>query len=361
MLERLVRRRLSAVGLAQVESLDPPAVVRRLGAMQSQDYGPATWSIGQRIGADQETVDLEFDAGRILRTHVLRPTWHFVHPDDIRWLLALTRDRVHKTNGFMYRQEGLDESTRDRSEQVLAETLQGGRHLTRTELAAALRTEGIVAERFRLAYLLMSAELNGLICSGARRGREHTYALLEERVPAQPAVSRDEALARLTLRYFASHGPATAKDFGWWSSLTQTEIKHGLELAGSAMAQEEHDGVVFWSGREERLEKPNQTPQVDLLQGYDEYIVGYSQSKGLLDLAGRAKSESASRVRFNGVVLLDGQVAGHWKQSSRAKSAQFDIALYEPLQEREAAALDDAVRNYGRFLALAATASVWVL
>lgn len=101
--EELARRRLQAVGLAGVEQTDAPGVVKQLGAMQSQDYGPATWSIGQRIGADQEAVDREFDAGRILRTHVLRPTWHFVHPDDIRWVLQLTRDRVHMTNGFMYR------------------------------------------------------------------------------------------------------------------------------------------------------------------------------------------------------------------------------------------------------------------
>lgn len=172
-------------------------------------------------------------------------------------------------------------------------------------------------------------------------------------------MSREEALAHLTLRYFTSHGPATAKDFGWWSSLTQTEIKQGLQTVDSELTREEHDGVVYWSGKE-RFAKLKRTMCIDLVQGYDEYIVGYSQSKGLLDLAGKAKSESAGRIRFNGVVLLDGQVAGHWKQTPRANSAHFEIALYEPPNESEAE-LDDAVARYGRFLGLPATASVWVL
>ncbi|CAN5211633.1 hypothetical protein BH18ACT5_BH18ACT5_13040 [soil metagenome] len=151
--------------------------------MQSQDYGPAKWSIAHRIGITDSALDQLFDEGQLLRTHFLRPTWHFVHPDDLRLLLALTGKRVHMINGFMYRQEGLDDTTRGRAEEVLAGTLEGHVHLTRTEIAAVLEKNGIV----------------------------------DERIAPAPQPSADDALQDFTLRYFASHGPATTRDFGWWT------------------------------------------------------------------------------------------------------------------------------------------------
>lgn len=357
-LSDLVRRRYQSVGLTGWPGEDATSVVRRLGAMQSQDYGPAKWSIGQRTGVDNDTLDRQFDDGQFLRTHVLRPTWHFVHPADLRWLLELTRDRVHMINGFMYRQEGLDRALRDQADAVLIDVLRGGRSLTRSELAAALKDASIVAERFRLAYLLMSAELDGIVCSGPRRGTEHTYSLVEERVPAVSSLTRDEALAELTYRYFSSHGPATAKDFGWWSSLTQTEIKRGLQLAGDRLTQEQIDGVVYWS-TDEALSRRAPGPRVDLLQGYDEYIVGYSESKYLLDLAGRTKT--ARRVAFNGVVLVDGQVTRQWKRTVTKTSVAVEAVLYESLAAKQLAALEVAVDRHGQFLGRPATLKVVVL
>lgn len=167
----LARRRYYSLGLGAVSTEAAADVVKRRGAMQSQDYGPAKWSIGHRTGMSDSALDQLFDEGQLLRTHVLRPTWHFVHPNDLRMLISLTGERVHMINGFMYRQEGLDDRTRGRAEEVLARTLEGHVHLTRTEIAAVLERNGIVAERFRLAYLLISAELNKVICSGARRGK----------------------------------------------------------------------------------------------------------------------------------------------------------------------------------------------
>ncbi len=245
--------------------------------MQSQDYGPAKWSIGQRTGVDNDTLDRQFDDGQFLRTHVLRPTWHFVHPADLRWLLELTRDRVHMINGFMYRQEGLDRLLRDRADAILIDALKGRRSLTRSELAGALGNANIVAERFRLAYLLMSAEIDGIVCSGPRKGTEHTYSLVEDRVPTVRSLTRDEGLAELTFRYFSSHGPATVKDFGWWSSLTQTDIKRGLQLVGDRLTKGQIGDVAYWSSGE-ALRRRAAGPRVDLLQGYDEYIVGYKAS-----------------------------------------------------------------------------------
>ncbi len=189
-----------------------------MGAMQAQDYPGAKWGIGLR-GArlTDAAVEEAFGQGRILRTHLQRPTWHFVAPADIRWMLALTASRVHTANGPCYRRYGLDSTLLARSRQVLERTLAGDRHMTRAELATALRQDGIAAAGMRLAYLMMHAELEGVVCSGARRGKQMTYALLAERAPLATVMPRDQALSALAARYVASHGPATVRDFCWWA------------------------------------------------------------------------------------------------------------------------------------------------
>jgi Winged helix DNA-binding domain len=352
--EQLTRRRMHSLRLEGAPLETPQEVVGWLGAVQSQEYGPAKWAVGQRTGGDGDAVvDRALADGTILRTHVLRPTWHFVLPAEIRWLLALTAPRVHALNAYHYRQLGLDGRLRERCNAVLAGALRGGNQLTRAQLAAALADGGVEADGPRLAYVLMHAELEGLVCSGVPVGRQQTYALLDERVPAAGRLSREEALAELTLRYFTSHGPATAKDFQWWSSLTAADVRHGLELVAPRLEREELDGVTYWSAGS----PPPPTaasPAVHLLQAYDEYIVGYSQSKYLLDLSGVARS-LRERAVFNHVVILDGQVAGHWRRTIGRDSVAVEVALYQPFDDARMQALQAAADRHGAFLGLPAT------
>jgi hypothetical protein len=337
----------------------PEAVVGWLGAVQSQDYGPAKWSLAQRTpGAGDAAVERAFADGAILRTHVLRPTWHFVSPAEIRWLLALTGPRVHGLNASYYRRLGLDGATFRKSDAVLAGALQGGAQLTRRQLAAALEGAGVELGGGRLAYLLMHAELDAIVCSGAPRGRQQTYALLEERAPQAPPLAHEQALAELTVRYFTSHGPATVKDFGWWSSLTAADIRQGLELAGSRLRREAVDGVDYWFAGSPPPTRPA-SPAVHLLQGYDEYLVGYSQSKSVLNLAGRALLQT--RPVFNGAAILDGQLVGHWKRTVGRDTVAFEVALYEPFDDAQTKALQAAADRHGEFLGLAATVTTAVL
>jgi hypothetical protein len=337
----------------------PEDAVGWLGAVQSQDFAPAKWSLAQRTGGlGDAAVDRAFADGAILRTHVLRPTWHFVLPADIRWLLELTAPRVHALNAYYYRQLGLDEDTFRRSGALLAGALQGGAHRTRKQLADTLERGGVALGGFRLGYLLMNAELRGIVCSGAPHGKQQTYALVEERAPRAEPRTREQALAELTLRYFTSHGPATVKDFGWWSSLTAADIRRGLELAGPRLRQEVVDGVTYWSAGSAPADRPA-SPTVHLLQGYDEYLVGYSQSKPLLNLAGRALIQD--RPVFNGVAILDGQVAGHWKRTVGRGAVAFEVALYEPFDEDQAKALQAAADRQGEFLGLPATVTTTLL
>ena len=338
---------------APIES--PEAVVRWLGAVQSQDYGPAKWSVGHRtVGVDNVALDRLFEEGSILRTHVLRPTWHFVLPEDIRWLLALTGPRVQVTNAHRYRELGLDDTVLMRGTTRVVRALQGGRHLTRKELAAALDSAGIATDGQRLAYILMDAELNGVICSGALRGKQHTYALLDERAPRAKRLARDEALAELTLRYFTSHGPATAKDFRWWSSLTAAEIKRGLEMVTSRLEHRIIDGVSYWFAPS-AAHPPPATPTVYLLQAYDEYIVGYSESKYVLDVSGAAGALARARPVFNGVVVLDSQVAGYWRRAMKSREVTIEAALHTRFDEGQTRSLHVAADRHGEFLGLTAS------
>jgi hypothetical protein len=331
----------------------PEAVVGWLGAVQSQDFGPAKWSVAQRTsGAGDAEVDRAVAEGAILRTHVLRPTWHFVAAADIRWLLELTAPRVHALSAHYYRQLGLDDEAFRRSSAVLVGALEGGAQLTRKQLAATLEAAGIGLGGFRLAYLLMNAELQGIVCSGAPRGKQQTYALLEQRAPQAASLPHEQALAELTVRYFTSHGPATVRDLGWWSSLTAADIRQGLELAGSRLQREVVDGVDFWFAGSPPTTRPA-SPQVHLLQGYDEYIVGYSQSRSVLNLAGRTLLPT--RPVFIGVVILDGQLAGHWKRTVGRDTVAFEVALYEPFDDAQTKALQAAADRHGEFLGLAAT------
>lgn len=257
----LAHRRTGAVGLGGAQPApfaDAADVVGWFGGLQSQDYHVAKWALALRLGPGVTDADLDraFDDGVILRTHVLRPTWHFVAPGDLRWLLELTAPRIHALNTYAYRLGELDGPLLRRTTDLIADAVADGNHLTRTEIAALLARHGITAAGFRLGYILIHAELERMICSGPLRGKQHTYALLEERVPRAASLERDAALAELVRRFFTSHGPATTKDLAWWSSLTRADIATGLSLAGDALESTDVDGSTFWSAPETPARRP---------------------------------------------------------------------------------------------------------
>lgn len=323
--------------------------VRWFGAVQAQEYPGATWGIAQRLrGQTQADLDQAFAQGAILRTHAMRPTWHFVAPADIRWLLELTSPRVHALNASYYRKLELDQATLTRGAQLLTKALEGGRQLTRDELAAALAQAGIIRpadDRLRLAYLLMHSELEGLICSGAMRGKQHTYALLDERVPAAARLERDEALAELTRRYFTSHGPATIKDFAWWSGLATADARRGLDLSAQHLEATHVGGQAYWSGPQ--IDAPRAAePIAHLLPAYDEYTIAYKDHSTILHPDYRELVVAA----FGIVIVIDGQIAGGWKRVVEKRRVLLTLDLFRPLSDAEQGALDLAVARYGAFL-----------
>lgn len=352
----LRRRRLVATGLAEPDADGPADVVRRLGAVQAQEYEAARWSLGQRsAGDDDAAVEAALAEGRVLRTHALRPTWHFLHPDDLRSVLAATAPGVQRINGTMYRRTGLDDDLRRRCADLVGEALVGGNALTRAELADVLARAGVVAQGMRLAYVLMHAELEGVVCSGPRRGRTHTYALVDERTPPRPVPSREEAVADLVERYVTSHGPATARDVQWWSSLSLREIGAALDSAGDRLVHEVVDDHDLWFAADERTRAAG--PRAHLLQGYDEYF-SYGPTKRLV---APPDGSSAPRTTALHALVLDGVLAGHWRRTDRGRGAvEVAVELYAPLSDHDLDAAREASERYGSFLgrSVALTTSV---
>ena len=354
-------RRLRAQRLTGAPCAMPEEAVGLLLGVQAQDFGPAKWAVGARVGgATDASVEEAFAAGLILRTHVLRPTWHFVLPGDLRWLLTATAPRIRVRDARRYAQLGLDAATLRRAAEVFTAALRGGHALTRAGMAAALEDAGVPTDGQRLPYLLMTAELEALICSGPRSGKQHTYMLLDERAPAAADLSRDAALAELAARFFASHGPATAKDLAWWASLTLAEARAGIERAGDRLRSRVIDGLTLWSGAGESAaaapagaEHPagRPVPAVRLVQGYDEFVMGYSETKGLLARPGSswvAATPPVGRL----VILLDGRVGGFWRRTLEKARVLVEAELMDDWSARARVALEAEVARYAAFLGL---------
>ena len=350
----IAARRLHAQHLTGKPFASPLDAVRALTAVQAQDYAGGKWALGQRgRGVTEAMLDRLFDEGAILRTHVLRPTWHFVLPEDIRWLLELTGPRITRGMAGRHRELELDAKTVARAKAAFAKALAGGRHLTRPELGDVLRKARISPDGQRLPHLLIQAELDGLITSGARRGKLHTYALLEERAPTARRLENAEAVAELTLRYFKSHGPAQLQDFVWWSGLTLGDARKGIAAAGTALEHQSIEGKDYWfdvdAGR-----AADSARVAHLLPNYDEYTVAYRDRTEILQ-AGRTHDPF---FVLSNVVTIGGTIRGGWRRTPKRNGVHVEISSLDRFAPAEISAVEEAGRRLGSYLERPAQLSV---
>jgi hypothetical protein len=358
----LVSYRLANQQLAQPQFEHPSDVVAWLGAVQSQDYAAAKWAVGQRLPACTDAeIEQSLAKGSILRTHVMRPTWHFVSPADIRWMLALTAPRVNALSAYYYRQFDLDAAFFARSHKAIIRALEGGREFTRAEIASVLQRARLVkcdapGVNQRMGHIMLRAELDCVVCSGARRGKQFTYALLDERAPRSRTLSRSEALAELSTRYFTSHGPATLQDFVWWSGLTVKDARTALEMAKSKLVSEVFGEQTYWM-RDSIPPARNRGGRAYLLPNYDEYIVGYADRRAICDEAYAKGVDSRGSVLFNHTIVLDGKIAGTWKRSLAKERVIIELKPFEPINTTQARKIAAAAGRYGTFLGLDAHVS----
>ncbi len=341
--------RLQNQGITHPAFTSAKAVVAWHGAMQAQDYAHSRWAVGLRLpGSTDAAIEQAVDRGEIVRTHVLRPTWHLVAPEDLRWMLALSAPQVKAAAAAMNRQIGLDESVFRKTNTLLAKALEGGRYLTRSELVAELEKSGIVASNLQAAHIMMWAELDAVVCNGPRRGKQVTYALLDERVPPGVALDRRDAAAELARLYFSSHAPATLADFQWWSGLRAGDAREALEAVKHLLLSETVEGQAYWLPQDFRP-APAPSLSVHLLPAFDEFLVSYKDRSASLDSSRKVQTITGNGI-FKPVVVVNGRVKGIWSRTFKKDKVLIEKEFYEEMSEAELAGLKEAV---GRFEAFA--------
>ncbi len=344
----IIKLRLFNTGLSHAPFQNAVDAVSHLGAVQAQDFSAATWSLGLRIRTStNEEIERAFNDGKILRMHVMRPTWHFVLPEDIWWMTELTASRVKAVLASANRRLGLDDTLFAKSNAAIVKALEGHNYRTRQELKVILVGIGILTDVRRLAHIILRAELDGLICSGPRRGKQFTYALLDERVKELDKPGREEALARLALKYFTCHGPAQLRDFSWWSGLAEKDAISALNMIKSGLDHAIIDKKTYWFPSHFETEIPD-PPLAFLLSIYDEYTIAYRDRSDISD----SRDIERMIVRGNAltaVILLNGRVAGTWKRAMKRDSVEINLSPFRELDNDEQEAMEREVARYGKF------------
>jgi hypothetical protein len=346
----IARWRLRSQHLVSPHATSSAAVVRSLLAVQAENPSQAAWAVASRT-QHPAAGELEalLDEGDVVRTHVLRPTWHFVAAEDVGWLLELTAPRVRPVVARqLVETHGLTGARLDRATSVVLEALAERPDRTREQLAGALAEHGIEPHGQMVMLLLALLELDRLICSGRPLAGTHTYAVFADRVPATRRLDRDEALAELSLRYFTGHGPATERDLAYWATLPLGDVRRGLTQVRDRLATFDHDGRTFWHAPgdppTERLR-----PMGHLLQILDEVYRGYQDSRMVLDGDGIVPSGRETAI---GMALVDAQMVGRMRRTV-GRQVVFEIAPYQgTLTAAHQSALDTAAARYAEFLGL---------
>jgi len=324
-------------------------LVNWMGAMQAQDFAMAKWAVGCRTKHTTEKSFMEaYHQGEIIRTHLMRPTWHLVSSDDIYWMLELTGPQIKPLLKLRNRQLELTEIVYTTSYRMLENVLSNGVSLTRDELTEEFDNLHIVTNENRLSHILMGAELEGIVCSGPMKANKLTYALLSERVPVKKQLTREEALAALARRYFTSHCPATLRDFTWWSGLTITHARKALESIKGDLISETIGTETYWMSHS--FTNANAAkPSVHLLPSYDEFLIGYADRTAALEAVHNKKTISENGI-FRPIVVVNGQVVGLWKRITKKDTVYLEVNHFIPFDVEVTKAIEQESERYGAFL-----------
>jgi hypothetical protein len=343
----IARQRLFNQYVATQSFKKPADIVQFMGAIQAQDYAGAKWAVGMRLQKSKDAaIDKALANGSIIRTHVLRPTWHFVTPADARWMIELTAPRINILAAGRHRQLKLDNKTLKLCNDTLAGALNGKKQLTRLELQDALHKAGINTDEQRFVHILMQAELDKVICSGGRQGKQFTYALFDDRVPKGNDFTHDEAVAELVKRYFISRGPATLHDFTWWSGLTVADAKNGLEASKDQLVGFDANGLTYWMAKHQPPIN-SRAPLAHLLPAYDEFAVAYSDRTAIIN---PKYLTEAKHVIFAPSVVVNNQVVGTWKRTVKKNEVEIILDLFGKLNKAQTVAVEAAIKRYQKFV-----------
>ncbi len=330
----------------------PLETVRHLVALQAQDYAGAKWSVAIRSGrASEADIDAAILSRQIVRTWPMRGTLHFVASDDLRWMLRLLAPRIIAGSAGRHRQLGLDEVVFAKSRDLFVKKLGGNPPVTRNELFLSLQAAGIATSGQRGVHILNRLAMEGLICFGPHQAKEPAFVLTDEWLPPVAGIPQDEALARLARRYFTGHGPATLKDFVWWSGLKISDARRGLAAAASGL-DSVRIGETEYFFDAGLIGQGSRKPPACLLPGFDEYLLGYTDRSHAIDPAHAHRIVPGNNGMFMPTVLLNGTVAGTWKKVVRKNSVQIRVDAFGPLSGKDLAGIRDAAARYCDYLGL---------
>lgn len=348
-LKDIANIRLYNQQIAETKFRTPKDIVGWMGAIQAQDYAMAKWAIGVRLPKSTNiSVEAAIDKGEIIRTHLLRPTWHFVLAKDIYWMIDLTGPRIKAA--LRSRQKALEitPSIIRKSNIIIEKALMGNKHLTREELVNELKKAKIATDNYRSSHLIVEAELEKIVCNGAIKNKKQTYALLHERVPGTKGLHKDEALAKLAKKYFISHSPATLEDFAWWAGLTFTDAKKALEMIKHGFISETFGSKTYWFTSSFSIPKTSKT-SVYLLPAFDEFLISYKERSASL-----AADKNKTAVSINGIfyptIVVNGQVTGLWSRMINKEKVIVEARFFQPHNKMIKNLVENGVKRFGHFL-----------
>lgn len=334
----------------------PKDLVSWMGAVQAQDYPMSKWAVGTRLqSGNRQTVDEALQRGEILRTHVMRPTWHLVAAEDIRWMLNLTTLRLKAAYSSYAKGRGLDTTPKlyEHNKELILKTLEGNKSLTRQEIEAALVQIGAIqadneADKHYVKYSIALAEVEGFVCSGVDKGNKPTYALLNERVPPVRELHKEEALALLAGRYFKSHSPASLNDFTWWSGLTTTEARQAIGLIEGELITDRFTDQKLYvhESFKEAVAPPEDV--LHLLPSFDEYLISYKDRTAVLASEHHPKAFNNFGT-FYPVILHKGKIVGNWNKTTKKGALSIETSFFDPKTRISQKLLEKAAKRYLRF------------
>ncbi len=341
--------RLNCQQVSNTKFKNPEDVVHWMGAVQAQDYANSKWAVGCRLnGTTDKTVEAALNKGKIIRTHVMRPTWHLVSAKDIYWMLELTAPHIKSSLRSRNKQLELSDKVVSKSNSVIEKILSNNKDLTREEIYGALNKASIATDNVRGSHLLLNAELEGLICNGKTVGNKQTYTLLENKVLGKKKFDRDESIAKLGERYFSSHCPATLQDFIWWSGLPAKDARLSLELNKQNLQAEKIDRETYWLPQNFKIPEIKKG-EIYLLPAFDEFIISYKNRSAVINIDDHKKAVSSNGI-FRPLIVVNGKVTGLWKHTIKKESVAIELESFRPHNKAETSAIKKAAEKYGIFL-----------
>jgi hypothetical protein len=327
-LPEISRIRLHNQKIVTTEFKTAKEIVSYMGAIQAQDFTMSKWAIGLRLlNSHESDIDHAIDNGEIIRTHVMRPTWHFVAAEDLGWMVTLTSNRIKSTLKTRQKNLELSEDLILKCLNIIEKEFQKSSDLTRSEISQALQKEKIRTDENRLSHILLCAELEGMVCSGKIKNGKPTHSLISERVTFMNKMTLDESLAELAKRYFTSHGPATLKDFIWWSGLSARDARNALEFVRSSFISEKVGSEEYWLT--DRFPRKTKTDlSVYFLPAYDEFLISYADRSASISPTYNKKTISQNGI-FRPVIVVDGKVAGIWKKTKMRDQTIIETSDFE--------------------------------